>query len=818
MDGFRKNLSYAARMLYRRPTFSLAVILMLVLGIGINVGLFTVVNSVLFEPLPYQEPERLFSVWVFSPQTQSKFPELPVRARDFNLWKKFNASFTDIAVLAPMAVNLTGTGDPEHLGGAKISANFFDVLGMHPELGRSFLPEEDQPGNDRVVLVTHQFWVERLGANRNILNQTITLDGQNYTVVGVMPADLLFPRGKQLNPYLPLPDHIDVWKPIAFTPEQLQARGSFNYGVIGRLKQGQTVASAQEQLNGILADQAKELAGHFQVKLDSLKESFVSKMRTNILMLLGAGIVLFILGCINLANLMITHINGRRREFATRRALGGSSRNIAAQIITESMLLAFLAGTAGIFSSAWITQLLLAMAPVDLPRAQSVHLNLTVILFAFLISLVAGIIIGAIPTVRILSENLSYADLKDAGRTSEPKARILQRGLVIAEIAGSASLLLAAGLLLRSFEKIINVDAGFNAEHVLTAELSLPPSTYSLERRIAFFRDLTNQLAGLPGVNSAGAISHLPLSPESDTSAITVPDQPVNDFERPIATFRGITPGYFVTMDIGLRAGRMLNQADIDDAGTNGAVMNTVISESLAQRLWRNVPFESIVGRSFRAKNREMRIMGVVGEVKNGGLDHDPLPQVYIPPQYTETGAQQMTVVLRTQSDAQTLTPAIREEIWKLDRNLPVGSIKTMKDIVSTSLMQRRFAMTLVLTFAVLALALAVVGTYGVLSYAVSQTTQELGIRIAVGAQRSSIILHVLKRGFQPAFVGLLLGLLLGLISGKVLNNFLFGVTVLDPVTLVVVSCVLLGSATLASFVPAWRAARIDPAAALRAE
>lgn len=818
MDGFRKNIVYAARTLCRRPAFSVAVILMLVLGIGINVGLFTVVNSVLLQPLPYQEPDRLFAAWEFSPQTQNKFPELPVRARDFDLWKKFNASFTDMAVLAPMAANLTGTGDPERLGGARVSANFFDVLGVRPELGRNFLPEEDQPGNDRVVLVTHQFWVERLGANRSILNQTITLDGQNYTVVGVMPGDLLFPHGKQLNPYLPLPDRIDIWKPIALTPEQLQSKGSFNYGVIGRLKSGITVASAQAQLNGIMMDQAKELAGHFRVKLDSLKESFVSKIRTNVLLLLGAAVVLFILGCINLANLMITHINGRRREFATRRALGGTSWNIAGQILTESMLLALLSGAAGVISSLWITQLLLALAPADLPRAQSVHLSMAVVLFAFLISLLAGIIIGAIPTARILSEHLNYADLKDAGRTSGPKGRTLQRALVIAEIAGSVSLLLAAGLLLRSFVNVINVDAGFNADHVLTAELSLPASTYSLERRIAFFRDLTNQLATLPGVTSAGAISHLPLSPESDTSAITVPDQPTKEFERAIATFRGVTPGYFVTMDIGLRAGRMLNQTDIDDASTNGAVLNTVISESLAQRLWRNVPYENIVGRSFSAKNREMHIVGVVGEVKNGGLDHDPLPQAYIPVQYTETNGQQMTVVLRTQSDAQTLTSAIHEEVWKLDRNLPVGTIRTMKDILSTSLTQRRFAMTLVLIFAILALALAVVGTYGVLSYAVSQSTQELGIRIAIGAQRSNIILHVLKRGFQPAMIGLMLGLTLGLISSKILKSFLFGITFLDPVTLVVVSCLLLAAATAASLVPAWRAARVDPAAALRAE
>jgi predicted permease len=339
-----------------------------------------------------------------------------------------------------------------------------------------------------------------------------------------------------------------------------------------------------------------------------------------------------------------------------------------------------------------------------------------------------------------------------------------------------------------------------------------------VERRTAFFRDLTNRLIGLPGVTSAGAITHLPLSPESDTSAITVPDQPAKDFEKPIATFRGITPGYFTAMDIGLRAGRMLSQADIDDTSNDGAVVNTVISESLARRLWRNVPFENIVGRSFRAKNREMRIVGVIGEVRNGGLDHDPLPQAYIPPQYAETVAQQMTVVVRSQGDSQIMAPTIREEVWKLDKSLPVGSIQTMKEIVSKSLMQRRFAMTLVLAFAILALALAVLGTYSVLSYAVSQTTRELGIRIAMGAQRSWIILYVLKRGFQPAFIGLVLGLALGLVSSKILTGFLFGVTFLDPITLVAVSCVLLGCATLASFVPAWRAARIDPIAALRAE
>ncbi|HET8892176.1 MAG TPA: ABC transporter permease [Candidatus Angelobacter sp.] len=818
VDTVWTDVAYSLRTLYRRPMFAFAVVLTLVLGFGINIALFNVVNTVLLQPLPYPAPERLVSVWEYSPQTQHKFPELPVRARDFAQWKKFSPAIDSMAALAPTEVNLTGSGEPERLGGARVSANIFDVLGIQPELGRTFLPEEDQPGSDRVVLISHALWVARFGADRRLVNQTITLDGQNFTVIGIMPADLLFPAGKQLNPYLPLPERISLWKPMAFSPDELQTKGSFNYGVIARLKPGETISAAEAQLTGVSADLAKEISGPlFKVKLDSLKEAFINKIRTNLLLLFGASLILLLLACTNLANLMIMHINGRKKEFSTRRALGCSSWRVVQQVLTESMVLALIAGAVGIFVSHWITQILLAAAPANLPRIHTVHLNINVIFFAFLLSLLAGAIIGTAPAIRLSLQEVSYSDLKDSGRTTRGRSsRALQHGMVIAEIAGSTGLLIAAGLLLHSFVNVTNVDAGFTAENVITMEVTLPASTYSVKQRIDLFRDLTDRLMSLPGVISVGAITHLPLSSESDTSAITLRDQPAKDVEKPIATFRGVTPGYFRTMGINLRTGRFFNQADIDDASAD--IVNMVISESLARRLWGDAPFESVVGRSFIAKGRDMRVIGVAAEVKNGGLDHDPLPQAYIPPQYSEVEARRMTLVLRTRSDPKTLAPSIRAEIWKLDKSLPVSSMRAMKDIVSESLSQRWFAMILVVAFALLALGLASLGTYTVLSYSVSQTTQELGIRMAMGAQRSEIVLYVLKAGLQPAFAGLLIGIGLALVLSKLMNSFLFGIKAFDPVTLVIVPFLLLTSAMLASYVPALRASSIDPAAALRSE
>lgn len=820
LDAVWTDVIYSLRVLYRRPMFAFAIIFTLILGFGINIGLFNVVNSVLLQPLPYSDPDRLVTVWEYSPQTQGKFPELPVRARDFTRWKSSSSTIESMAALAPMTINLTGNGDPEHLGGARVSANLFDVLGIQPEIGRTFFPEEDQPGNDRVVVISHALWAGKFGSDRGLLNKAITLDGQNYLVIGVMPASLLFPEGKHPNPYLPLPERADIWKPMAFSPDELQTKGSFNYGIIARLKPGVTMAAAQAQLTGISADIAKEISStQFQVKLDALKETFVNQVRTNLLLLFGASLVLLVLGCTNLANLMITHVNGRKKEFATRRALGSSSSRVVQQVLTESLVLALIAGIAGVLVSRWITQILLAAAPADLPRMQTIHLGFSVVLFAFCLSLLAGAIIGTIPAIRLSLDDLRYSDLKEAGRTAGDRSgRAVQRLLVIGEIAGSTSLLIAAGLLLHSFLNLTKVDAGFTTDNVLTAEVSLPASAYSVDQRVSLFRDLTNNLASLPGVRSAAAITHVPLSPESDTSAITLPDHPVKDSEKPIATFRGVTPGYFDTLGINLRAGRLLTQADIEDKSSNGSVLNTVISESLVRRLWNNVSFDGVIGRSFKAKNREMRVAGVVADVKNGGLDHDPLPQAYIPPQYSETQALQMTLVLRTASDPKAMAPAVRQQIWRLDRSLPASSIKTMKDIVAQSLAQRWFAMILVLAFAVLALGLAILGTYAVLSYTVNQTTHELGIRMAMGAQRRGIILHVLRGGLQPVLVGLSIGVGLALLLGKLLDSFLFGVHAVDPVTLAAVPLVLLAAAILASFVPALRASGIDPAAALRAE
>jgi len=814
-----QDIRFAARTLRKSPGFTAAAVATLALGIGANTAIFSVVYAVLLKPLPYAAPDRLVTMTTYIPQVRDRFPSLPVRAIDFVEFRKSNSVFSGMAAMEAFDFSLTGAGEPERLYGARVSASLFSLLGVQPERGRGFLPEEDEPGRDRVAVISHELWMHRWGGDPGILNRTVSLNGQLYLVVGIMPAGFLFPTGKQLHPLVAFGPRVDVWKPMAFDQNDLTSEGSWNFGVIARLKPGVPAATAEQQLNAIaqgivqqVKKQIPDLAFDLRAQLVPLREVFSGNVRQGLMVLLATVGLLLAIGCINLANLLLARMSSRERELATRVALGAPRLRLVRQLLTESLVIAALGGTAGLLVANWGTRLLVALAAADLPAVQLLHLNAPVLLFTMAAALITGLAFGLAPAWRTARGDL-HEHLKEArGASSGARAGRSRRILVAVEVALSTGLLAVAGLLLHSFVRVMKVDKGFGVERILSADLALPEERYNDRQAVAFYTQLVESVRGLPGVASAGAVSGLPLVNETNTRMIYLESDHEYLLDRPVAIFRAVTPGYFSTMGITLLAGRFF-----DDPETLRAA---VIGAALARKLWPAEPVTHAVGKRIRTGDVKsdplLTIVGVTGDVATGGLEREPMPLFYRP--YAQAPLYRMTLVVRTVEEPQALAPAIRAATWKLDKDLPIAAMKTMRAIVSDSVAPRRFQMVLVVLFAALSLALALVGIYGVASYAVARQTQEIGLRMALGAQKGDVMRSVLAQGLRPVVAGLAVGLIGARLAAVLVRSLLFGVDPLDPVALVGVTCVLLIAAALACYLPARRAARLDPVIALRCE
>jgi predicted permease len=815
-EATRRDLQFAWRTLWKSPGFALAAICTLALGIGANTAIFSVVYAVLLKPLPYADPGRLVSVAGVVPQLRARFPSLAIRARDFDAYRRSNSVFSGISALRSQDFNLTGAGEPEKLYGARVSANFFSMLGVQPEVGRTFSPDEDEPGRDRVVVISHDLWARRFGADPGLLDRTVSLDGQSYTVIGILPEGFLFPTGNQLHPSVQFGPRVDVWKPMAFTPGEIRNAGNWAYGCMARLKPGASLAQAHENLNAIAATVPfpdGRMTG--QAQIVPLSEVFAGKARQGLLVLLGAVALLLLIACVNLANLLLARMSARGREFATRAALGASRGRLVRQLLTEAAVIASLGALVGLLIAFWGSRLLVSLGPADSPAVQSAQLNGPVLLFTVVIALAAGIAFGLAPAF-YAARSGAYENLASRGTASGRRTGRVRQALVAVEVALSTALLVGAGLLLRSFVNVMHVDKGFAAERILAADLSLSGKQYPRERMVAFYQELTGRIGALPGVLSAGIVTAPPLGGkarrgesgpvyfETDTDAARTVD-------RPFGTFQSVTKGYFATVGIPLRAGRLLEDQE--------GVPATVISAGLAHKLWPGESLENIVGRRIKLNHwaaDPVTIVGITGDVRADTLESDPYPAAYRP--VSQAPFSDVTLVVRTAQEPETLASAVRGTVWKLDRNLPVSSMQTMREIVSASTAQRRFQMMLIVTFAVLSLALAAVGIYGVTTYAVSRQTQEIGLRMALGARQSSVLISVLAHGLRPAAGGLVLGSAAALAAAASIRALLFGIEPLDPLTLGGVSLMLLLAATLACYLPARRASCVDPVVALRCE
>jgi putative ABC transport system permease protein len=810
MDPFIQDIRFGARMLLKQPGFTLIAVLTLALGIGANTAIFSVVNAALLRPLPYKEPDRLVTILEMKlPQ----FRESTASPGNFLDWKKQNTVFERLVAYLNPPFNLVGTGDPEQLRGMKVTDGFFAMLGAQPLLGRDFLPEEDQPGRNNVVILSHGLWQRRFGGAANIVNQKLTLSGQSYTVIGVMPATFQF---GELS--------LDLWTPMAFTVQDAQNhRGHFLAGILGQLKPGVTLEQARAEMTAIaerLAEQYPDTNTGWSVKLMPLLEFTVRNIKPALLVLLGAVTFVLLIACANVANLLLGRAAGRQKEIAMRTALGAGRLRIIRQLLTESALLAAVGGAVGLLLAKGGMDLLLKLAPQNLPRMSGVSLDGRALAFTAAITLLTGVIFGLVPALAAAKPNLSET-MKDAGHGSTEGARrqFVRNTLVVLEVASALVLLVGAGLLIKSFWRLQKVDPGFNPDNALTASAPMPRTKYQDNvQRVAFFQQLVEKVSALPGVQAAGILTPntaMPLSGgyvqafEIQGRAPLPPDANQN------TNFYAVDAGFFKAMGIPLLRGRLLTERDNGDAPHVA-----VINETMAKKMF---PDEDPLGKRLTftgSSNLDWyEIVGVVGDVKQYGLDQPTPMQTYEP--YVQQppsslALASMTLIVRTAGAPADFTAAIRNAVLQIDKEQPLSNIRTLDQLLSTSIAQRRFTMLLLGVFAAVALVLAAVGIYGVLSYVVTQRTHEIGIRMALGAAQRDVLKLVVGRGMLLTLLGVATGLAAAFALTRLMTTLLFGVSTTDPLTFSLISLLLITVALLACWIPARRATKVDPLTALR--
>jgi predicted permease len=817
-----RDVRYGLRTLRKNPAFTMAAILTIALGVGANSAIFSVVYAALLKPLPYADSDRIYGVDVVIPERRSQVASVPVPVQVYLAWRSAPTSFSAIAALRPWECSLGGDGsEPERLGGARVSTNFFSFLGVAPTRGRAFLSEEEQPGKEKVVVISDALWRRRYGSDPAAVGRTIDINGEAHRIVGIASPSLLVPTGTAMNSVLAFAQRIDLWKPIAPTARELGGE-SWDHGVLVRLKPGEDADRGREQLQAILNRFYREhvpgFKSEFLTRIVPVRDIYVEGVRLRLLLVLAASAILLLTACVNFANLLLARAANRAGEFATRIALGASRSRIFSQAVTETTLLALLGGAVGAASAALSTVVIASHGPAQLHPFASAPIHSAVFLFALAISVLTGLACGLI-AARQAYGNEAADNLREAARSAPAGARALRfrQVLVGVEIALGTALVASAGLLLHSFANVMRADRGYQVERVLAVDLSLFGKRYdSGESRTAFYRQLCENVAAIPGVLAAGTISDLPAStgPSGPSQAIFLPDD--TDFARsvlarPVGMIRSVTPGYFAASGTRLRAGRFFNSRE--------PALAAIISESLARSLWPQDKPEAVIGRAIRQGNVNrplIAIAGVVDDVRHGAADRTPQPIIYRPHEQWASGP--ASVVVRTAQDPSSVAPAVRASIRQMDATLPIPPIRTMSEIVSDAVAERRFQMLLTSLFALVALLLGSVGVYGVVNYSVACRTRDIGLRIALGAMKADVLRWVFTSGMKPVIIGLAAGATAAVGIAGLLRSQLFGVAPHDPLSLGAVVLILLFAPGLACYIPARRAARMDPTIALRHE
>ena len=810
METLWLDLRYGARMLARSPSVTLVAVLALALGIGANTAIFSVVNGVLLRPMPYPEPERLVWFW----ETQPELATAPFSATEFLEYQKQNQTFEEMAAVRTMGYTLTGMGPAERIGGIVVTPNYFRMMGVLPAMGRSFTEEDGRAGAPRVALLTHGFWQRQFGGDANILGKSLTLNGEIVTVAGVLPASFASPRNIEfwVNPKNVVPEVFPN-----FTGDVMSGSTVHYLRVMGRLKRGVTLAQAQADIITIVSRLQKKYssnAGH-GVRLLSFHEYVTGDVKPMLLLLLAAVGGVLLIACANVANLLLARAAGRTKEIAIRTALGAGRMRIVRQLLTESVLLALLGGALGLLLAYWSLDALVAAQPPELPRLSQIRLDGTVLSYALGISMLTGLMFGLAPALETSKPGMSEA-LKEGGRSATGSVRRNRvRGLlVISEVALALMLLSSAGLLVRSLMHLLDVKPGFNEKNLVTMWISFSSTKYSQPGQTASFMQLLlPRLESLPGVEGVALSNDLPLEGQDTSGYATIvgraPDKPGSET---LVGQHAVNPGYFHAMGVPLLKGREFTERD---AALSAPV--AIINERMARRFW---PNEDPLGKKFNLFGGQdgaaREVVGVVGNMKHNGLNSADSMDAYVsvlqdPWPYT-------SIVLRSKAGSASLLAAVRAEVQAQDTNLPVHDLRPMEQVVSQSLGSRRMTLSLIGLFAIVALTLAAVGIYGVISYAVTQRTQEIGIRMALGAQSGDIFRMVVGHSMGLTLIGVAAGLAGALALTRFLSAMLFGVTATDPVTLAGVAVLIGLVAYFASYLPARRAMRIDPMVALRHE
>jgi putative ABC transport system permease protein len=798
------DFRYALRQLGKSPGFAAVAILTLALGIGANTAIFSVTNAVLFRALPYKDPARIVAI----NQVSSEFGLGGLTAGAFLDFREQSASFEQLAAYSENEFTLTGGGDAERIVAGEVSSALLPLLGVNPSLGRGFSPEEEQPGRDQVVLVSESFWKRRTGGDPNFVGKTIALDDKVYTVVGIMPAGFQFPR------------KLEIWKPLALDPEEERHGKQFTLiRLIGRLKEGVALETAEAELNTIFAHRPSEEPGapatKARIELRPLHEQLVKDVRTALYVLLGAVAFVLLIACANVANLMLGRAAARRKEIAIRAALGAGRRRIVAQLLRESVLLAVIGGGLGLVLALWGVDLLVASIPADVAGSfygmADIGINRRVLIFTLGTSVTTGIIFGLAPALWSARLDLNEA-LKTTAKTATTRSG-LRGAFVVSQLALALVLLIGAGLMTRSFARLLNVKLGFNPKNVLTLRLELPRSRYQTgPQRVQFFDRLLERAGSIPGVQSAGAISQLPLSGYSMMGRFAVEGQPPPEPGKgkpiPIGV---ITPAYFHAMQIPLVHGRIFDPGDAARMPEVG-----IVNEAFARRFW---PGQDPIGKKVGAGCDQTlcrTVVGVVGDIRHEGLGEEAQPEIYLPhPQFPLPN---LSLVLRTTGDPLAIVSAMRNEVRVLDKDQPVALVQTLDEHISESVLQPRLITTLLAVFAAVGLVLAAVGVYAMMSYSVSQRRAEIGIRIALGAMKADILRLVVGQAVVLVAASLTIGVAAALGATRLLRSLLYEVGIWDPVTFGAIVLLLSFVALLAAWLPARRAAKISPMVALRAE
>jgi predicted permease len=803
-------------MLAKKRGFTAVAVVTLALGIGANSAIFSVVNGLLLRPLPYRDSDRLAIIWTHSPgaNVAQDWPS----PGQFSAVKSQTDVFEDLALAHGSSYNLAGGETAERVETVQATSNLFAMLGARPLIGRLFLPEEDSPDKPQTVVLSHAIWQRRFGSDPGVLGRALTLNGKSFTVVGVLPPD--FSLGYEVMPTVGAVQQPELFLPLPFTAKEMESQGDENYNIVARLKPGATVERAQTELDLVanrLAQQFPEEyppSRAFRLSVRPLLEQVVGDVRPALLVLLGAVGFVLLIACANVANLLLARAASREKEMAIRTAVGASRRRVVRQLLTESVVLACLGGALGLLVAYWGLDALRGLGPGNIPRLRDVGMDARVLGFTFGVAVLTGVLFGLAPALRVSRVNLSES-LKEGGRSSAGGGRQrLRSALVVAEIALSLVLLVGAGLLVRSFVRVQQVEPGFDARNVLSMRLSVSGTSYAGARGPEFYRELLERVRRLPGVESAGAASILPLGGGIGWGSITIEGYtPTNGQEVIQADQRIAGTGYFETMKAPLVSGRYFGEQD-----TAQSQKVAVIDENMARTYW---PGADPVGRRFKRGGADddtpwLTVVGVVGNVKQYALDTDSRVTFYTPHAQSPSGT--MYVVARTSVDPAGLAPAAAKEARALDPNVPVFDVKTMGQRLSDSLARRRFAMTALGLFALVAMALAAVGIYGVMSYSVAQRTREIGVRVALGAQGRDVLGLVVRQGMLLAALGIALGLVGAAGVTRVMGSLLFGVGATDPLTFASIALLLAAAALLACYVPARRATKVDPMVALRYE